>query len=285
MDVHLIAICLIIIIIFLYVLIIIWRSSSPKALYDAALDEYKQNEYKVAFEYLNKAVSIKPKYTAAIQLLGLTSLKIGDYKTAENCFLKILKEDPDRLEALYNLALTYQMAGRNEDSKNYYLKAISINDQDKDSLYNLALLLYQMGEYKEAITYFDKSMKLDPKKTLAQFYIAKCKDQMRDSEISLDSESSESVIELYTILAGKNDLPSEYNITLATAYAKAGNIAKAQEYCQKAILTVEDDIQNYKLQSLICLVNKDFACAKNNLHIAMQLNPNDQEVYDLLKYV
>ncbi len=282
MDEYLLIICTILLIFFVSILIMIRKASSPNALYEGALDEFDQGEYRIAFKYLKKALQIKPADIRYLQLLGLTSLKLHDYNTAENCFNEILKVEPDRLEAVYNLALTYQMAEKLEDAKTYYYKALSINDKDKDTLYNLGLLLYEMGEYKDAVSSLEKASKLDPEKSILQFYIAKCKDKISDSS---PTSSPEEIISMYSKLEGKAGLPIEYNITLATAFAKAGNIQKAQEYCSKAILSVEDDIQNYKLQGLLCLVRKDFDCAKNNLQIATQLNPNDEEVYNLLKYV
>ena len=285
MDEYLLIICIISFILISYTFFLLKKSFSPAALYDLAMDEYSQSEYRVAYILLKKAIKMKPKYTAAIQLLGLTSLKLHDYASAENCFIQILKIEPDRMEALYNLALTYQMSGKKQDAKDYYYKALTVDDKDRDTLYNLGLLLYELEEYKDAIETFEKVVKIEPNKAITKFYIAKCKDKMHDLPQYESENSAEEIIELYSTLEGKEDLPPDYSITLATAFAKTGNINKAEEYCQKAIFNVDDDIRSYKLQAVICLVKKDLDCAKNNLHIAMQLNPNDEEVYNLLKYV
>ena len=282
MDTLLIIAFMVLFVLLLIIVFLLVNSMNPKVLFENAHEELSQGNVTGAIKILKKLIRKNASNLEAFNLLGLAYLKIHKYEDAISAFESILEIEPDNFEAEYNLAFALQTLGRYQEAKDHYSRAVSINPNDSDALYNLGLLLFQMKEYQQSAIMFNKALKFRPDNTIIKFYVAQCKDEMCTYD---DQSCIDATLEDYMKLSGKQDLPPEFHIKLATAHAKSGNIKKAEEYCQQAISSNYEDINNYKLLSLICLVKKDFDSARSNLDIAKQLDPHDEEVYTLLKYV
>lgn len=273
-------ICLVVIL--LFVLIFIRRkNTNENVLYKKGIEELEHSNYKQAIKLFLRAIAKKSDFFEALLRLGLLYFKLHDYDAAKNCFEKIIETNPDSFIATYNLALTLQMLKLNEESITYYRKAISLNDKDMDSYFNLGIMSFEKKNYLEALGLFEKAHLLSPNQTATLFYIVKCKDELCMYETS---EEGQEIIDSYMKISSKNDVPKECYTAITKAYAKMGNIKDAMEFCKKSLQLNPEDSEGYKLYGLMSIINNDILSAKTNLLIAMQLDPGNEEIYDIMKY-
>ena len=267
--------------IFIIIFLLIRSFISPKILYDWAMKEVDLDNYIKAKKLFLRAIKRKKNFTEALHRLGLLSFKLKDYKTSEDCFRKIIRFDSDNFVAHYNLGLSLQMLQKTDEAKDSYEKALEVVSDDYDTCFNMGIICFKDKNYKDALSYFEKAQRSLPNQTSNMFFIVKCKDELSLEQASITAQT---ILSEYSKLASKSDLPAEFYSSFARAYAKNGQIKEAEEYCRKSLSFNSEDNQAYKLLGLISLLNNDILSAKTNLTIASQLDPNDDEVYNILKY-
>lgn len=271
------------ILVLVWMLILIRRNNvSENVLYKKGLEEYELANYQKAKQLFIRAIAKKSDFFEALLRLGLLYFKLFDYSEARKCFEQIIETAPNNFIATYNLALTLQMMKLNEDAKNFYRKAVSLNDKDVDSYFNLGLISFEEKNLVEALGLFERANLLLPNQTAVQFYIIKCKDELCKYE---SKEETQEIINSYMKISSRNDIPPEYYSTLTKAHAKNGNIKEALEFCKKSLQVNPEDAESYKLYGLISIINNDILAAKTNLTIAMQLDPDNEEIHNMMKYI
>lgn len=271
---------LLISLLFLY-LIIIRLKHNADYFYKNGLKEFNEGNFTNAKSFLLKATKRKNNFTKAQNLLSLAYFNLNDYDSAKKHLEDIIKLTPNDFEALYNLALTLQMQENYEESKKYYEKAITINNRDYDCFYNLGTISYNQEDYQKAKEYFEKANAINPSISSSKYYIITCEDKLSESQ---NNKTEEEIIESYLKLEDRGNLPPDYYISLAISYAKLGNIEKAEDYATKATEFNPDDARAYRLLALICIVKNDIPSAHNNISIAIQLDANSNEGYNLIRY-
>lgn len=273
-------ICLIIILVCM--LIQIRRNNTCETiLYNNGIEEFELANYKKAKKLFLRAIEKKPDFFEALLRLGLLYFKLSDYDAAKSCFEKIIETSPDNFIVTYNLALTMQMMKLNDEAITYYHKAISLNDKDMDSYFNLGIMSFEKKNYLEALGLFEKAKLLSPTQTSTLYYIVKCRDELCKYD---NEEDGQEIINSYMKISSRHDVPYEYYAAVTKAYAKMGQIKEAMEFCKKSLQMNPEDPESYKLYGLISIINNDILSAKTNLLIAMQLDPNNEEIYNILKY-
>lgn len=270
-------------IIFLILVLVQIRKSriNENVLYEKGLEEFDLANYDKAKKLFLSALAKKSDFFEALLRLGLLYFKMHDYIEAKNCFEKIIEVTPDNFIATYNLALTMQMLNLNDEAKIFYRKAICLNDKDMDSYYNLGIMNYEEKNYLEAIGLFEKAQLLTPNKTAALFYSIKCRDELCKYD---KAEEGQEIINAYLKIASKSDVPSDFYTAIAKSYAKMGNLKESTEFCKKSLQMNPEDPEIYKLFGLICIINNDILAAKTNLLIATQLDPHNEEIFNIMKY-
>lgn len=267
----------------------IWFFKNEKALcrklYAAGLESFKTEDYKKAKGFFSRIVFLNPNYKDSKYKLGLIYLKLKNYDAAHDLFKQILKNSPKDFDALFNLAQTYQFQEEYNKAEECYLSAINENDKSLDCYFGLGFTNYKQKKYDKALEFFKKAGETVPSNfqipEFYPFYINKCNDELCSYE---ENGEGQSIIDNYLKMAKEPNLPREFNISLATAYAKMGNLEQANEYCQKSLLINAEDIESYKLLGVIQLAKKDFVATKNTLSTALHLQPKNKELHDLLSY-
>ena len=264
----------------------IWFFKNEKALcqklYAAGLKELQAEDYKKAKTTFSKIIFLNQNFQDAKYLLGLTYLKSQNYDNAKDLFKQVLKNSPKDFNALLNLAQVYTSQGEYDAAEEYYLNAMAENDKNPDCAFGLGFINYKKKIYNNALDFFKKAETLNFNKSQLAFYLNKCKDELCEYEEIKDGQL---IIDKYLEIADNPDLPEEFHISLATAYAKIGDLDLANEYCQKALVINSEDIESYKLLGLIQLAKKDFIATKSTLATALLLQPKNKELHDLLSYV
>lgn len=214
--------------------------------------------------------------------LGLVFFKIGDYINAKGCFDKILETDPREFNTLFNLALTLQMQQSYEEAQELYAKALQENDKDPDCYFNLGIIAFERKEYPQSLELFEKAHGYAFGRTDIMFSLARCKDEMCKFETE---EEGKEIVANYSKISKYSDLPLEFDVYWARAYAKTGQIEKALEICNRAVVSSPNDALVYRILGLIKLVKNELEEAKSALFKAVDLDIYNPDGYNILSYV
>jgi len=251
-------------------------------LYSLGIKEFNQEQYKRAKTLFLKVLGMFPQYKDVKYKLALTYLKLKEYAKAKEYLEQCLADAPDDFEILSNLAKALQNLGEFEEAEKLFAKVLSEDDKNHSVYFELGLLMYKQKKFAEALEYFNKADELLPNEYIYIYYINKCKDEICSYE---NENQALDIINKYLELAAVPELSNELNVSLAVAYAKLGQMDVSEEYCKKSIAENPENIEAYKIRGLIKLVNKEFDDTKGLLKTALNLEPNNEELHNLLSYV
>lgn len=135
---------------------------------------------------LNKAIEFNPDYYDAYVQLGLLYMTRKS-KLAEDYLNNALRLRPQSTEALYALGYYYQLIFDFDKAFETYKKIIKIDPRHKNAYYNMGYikLVYQ-GKFEEAIKDFDKSIKIDSMYTDAIYNKGYCYEMLNQYSIAKD---------------------------------------------------------------------------------------------------
>lgn len=278
---------IIILIVFTIVLTTVWvwffrnETAFCEKLYASAILSFDSGKYKRARTLFAKITLLLPNFKDAKHKLGLTYIALGEYEQAVDCFENILKSNPRNFYALLQLAFAYQYMEKYDKAEEAYNKALKENEKSGDCVFGLGFIRVNQQKYAEALEFFTKAEETYSDKVKLAFYINKCHDELSTYD---EETQGQEIIDGYLKIVNEPNLPKEFNISLATAYAKMGQIESAMTYCKKSLSDNSEDIESYKLLGLIQLVQKDFSTTKGTLSTALHLQPYNNELHNLLSY-
>lgn len=256
--------------------------NSREAKYNLALTFIELNDYDKAIKCFEDLLELDPNDFDAQYNMGLVYFRAGDYLNAKKCFEKILETEPRDFNTLFNLALTYQMQQSYEDAQEFYAKALKENEKDADCYFNLGLMAFDTNEYQKALELFEQANGRSFGRTDIMFSILRCKDELCKYETE---EEGQDIINQYIKISKYPDLPLDFDVFWARAYAKIGQIDKAYEICNRALVSSPNDALVYRVLGLIKLVKNELEEAKSALLKAIDLDIYNPEGYNILAYV
>jgi len=148
------------------------RSLTASDLFNKALALWENNKYSdpnKALEYLNKAISLDPKYGDAYNNRGLVWLDKGDYDRAMADYTKAIELDPRDSTAYDNRGNIWYDKGDYYRAIADYTKAIELDSRHAIAFFNRGLVLIKQGDCDRAITDFTKAIELNPRYTTAYY--------------------------------------------------------------------------------------------------------------------
>ena len=259
---------------------------SYERLYKEGLKELHKNNYEKAAKIFANALELQPNYNDALYQLGLVNLKMGKYDEAKENLAKVLKNSPKDFGALFNMGVILQNQESYDEAKEFYLKALKENPNDGDCNYNFGKLNLLQKNYDVAKEYLEKSAQTLPDihKSAVDFSLIQCKEEALMGEMA---EVQDSLIEEYLKFEKDNagNLPHDFHISLAKTYAKSGRMKESFDRCQKSLELNSEDVEAYKQMALMQLLKKDMVGAKKTLSTALNLQPKNEELHNLLSYV
>lgn len=268
----------------------IWyfKKSKPsyEVLYQMGLKEFNNNNYEKAEKLFSQALALQDTYKEARYQLGLVNLKLEKYDDAKENLEKYLKVAPKDFNALFNMGVVCEHKESYDEAKEFYGKALKENPDDGECNFNFGKVNLLQKNYDVAKEYLEKSSDLLPdiNKSAASFQLIKCKEEALYEETV---EAQQVIIDEYLKFETENpnNLPNDFHITLAKAYAKSGKMKESFESCQKSLEINSDDVEVYKQMALMQLLKKDLVGAKKTLSTALNLDPKNEELHNLLAYL
>ena len=116
----------------------------------------------VAVEYFEKALAIKPDYTAVNYNLGLTLQELGQLDAAVESYKKALAVNPNYAEAHNNLGVTLKELGQLDSAVECYEKAITTQPDYAEAHNNLGLAFYELDQVDAAVESYKKALAIKP---------------------------------------------------------------------------------------------------------------------------
>ena len=135
----------------------------PQTLYLQAMLAYAKNDLKAAQEHAQKLVSLTPENFRALELAGMTELRLGANVQAEALLAKALQLEAGLPMARRGLVTAYVRQGRLDKAMSALPVDVERNDRDPGMM-ALAGQVYMLhGDVERAQRYFARASNLDPK--------------------------------------------------------------------------------------------------------------------------
>lgn len=123
---------------------------------------------RLAIDYAQAAIDLKPDDLRAIYLLAMFYQEHGEAEKAIPLYERMLKINPEEVYATYNIGYTYMVyLDQPEKSISWFEKAISINPEYIEAYYNLGVAYELMGDIEKARDQFRLTLEKKPNYELA----------------------------------------------------------------------------------------------------------------------
>ncbi len=137
--------------------------ASASAFYDLGAFAGQTGKFKVAIDYFNKAIKIKPDYSEAYGDKGLAYYRLGQFNKAEDMYKTAIELNPSNASALMNYAILMLKYKRYEEGQALLEDSVRADPKLADALYNLAHLYEKLGKYNDAIYAYKRMIEVKPK--------------------------------------------------------------------------------------------------------------------------
>lgn len=135
---------------------------SARAEYERAFRLLKKPDVAGAVAHLEKAVSIAPHFSEALNTLGTIAYQRKDFSRAEGYFRRALESSPNSYEPLVNLGGALLSLDRPTDAQDFNRRAVEARPEDALANSQLGMNLFALGDLDQAVGYLKEAKRLDP---------------------------------------------------------------------------------------------------------------------------
>jgi len=235
------------------------------------------DKYERAIIELEKAISLDPLNDENYILTGRCYTYMGKYQESLPWYEKGIQTDS--LYA-YNWRMAgwgYRYAGEYDKAIAASLMSIKLDSTDQWNYYYASLAYDYTGDYKNAIYYAEKALSIDTTYADFEFNLA---DLYR-----LNNQNEEAIVHFNKAIQ-LDPKVTKYYTNLAYTYQAAGNNPQAEANYLKAIeLDAKNSIRYVNLAQFYLDVMKDHAKAETYYNKAIEVNPDDYNIYSGMGYL
>ena len=236
----------------------------PQTLYLQAMLAYAKNDLKAAQEHAQKLVSLTPENFRALELAGMTELRLGANVQAEALLAKALQLEAGLPMARRGLVTAYVRQGRLDKAMSALPVDVERNDRDPGMM-ALAGQVYMLhGDVDRAQRYFARASNLDPKDPAKRTSLAvsRLASGQRDAALG----------ELQSIAASDDGVVAD--MALINALLQERKVDQAL----KAIDALEKkrpaDVMPVFLRGRALLLKRDAVGARKAMERVLEIDPN-----------
>ncbi|NLD99891.1 MAG: tetratricopeptide repeat protein, partial [Fibrobacter sp.] len=186
------------------------------------LNALEKKQYDKALEFFDKALSVFPDYSDALNNKGVVYFRKGIISDAQKIWEDLAVKDPTYAIASYNLGLIYQHERQLESAKRLFERALKIDNKLVEAYVRLGMITMQIGSKEKGLEYLKKAYKINPSNTDVWSFLA--------YGLILTGDTSGAV----NILLKKEDHAQALRI-LGSIENIRRNYAKAENYFAKAV--------------------------------------------------
>ena len=236
----------------------------PQTLYLQAMLAYAKNDLKVAQEHAQKLVSLTPENFRALELAGMTELRLGANVQAEALLAKALQLEAGLPMARRGLVTAYVRQGRLDKAMAALPVDVERNERDPGMM-ALAGQVYMLhGDVDRAQRYFAKASSLDPKDPAKRTSLAVSRLASGQGDAALG--------ELQSIAASDDGVVAD--MALINALLQERKVDQAL----KAIDALEKkrpaDVMPVFLRGRALLLKRDAVGARKAMERVLEIDPN-----------
>ena len=236
----------------------------PQTLYLQAMLAYAKNDLKAAQEHAQKLVSLTPENFRALELAGMTELRLGANVQAEALLAKALQLEAGLPMARRGLVTAYVRQGRLDKAMSALPVDVERNDRDPGMM-ALAGQVYMLhGDVERAQRYFARASSLDPEDPAKRTSLAvsRLASGQRDAALG----------ELQSIAASDDGVVAD--MALINALLQERKVDQAL----KAIDALEKkrpaDVMPVFLRGRALLLKRDAVGARKAMERVLEIDPN-----------
>jgi putative PEP-CTERM system TPR-repeat lipoprotein len=236
----------------------------PQTLYLQAMLAYAKNDLKAAQEHAQKLLSLTPENFRALELAGMTELRLGANVQAEALLAKALQLEAGLPMARRGLVTAYVRQGRLDKAMSALPADVERNERDPGMM-ALAGQVYMLhGDVDRAQRYFARASSLDPKDPAKRTSLAVSRLASGQDDAALG--------ELQSIAASDDGVVAD--MALINALLQQRKVDQAL----KAIDALEKkrpaDVLPVFLRGRALLLKRDAAGARKAMERVLEIDPN-----------
>ncbi len=122
----------------------------------------KKGDFNTTLQFLRNATNHKNCSPESLYYLGTCLLKIQNYEEALTAFKSSLQIAGDFFEGLHDAGIACARLGKAQEAINYYKTAFNYKKNSPELHFNIASIYDEIGEYESAIKNYIESIKLEP---------------------------------------------------------------------------------------------------------------------------
>ena len=236
----------------------------PQTLYLQAMLAYAKNDLKAAQEHAQKLVTLTPENFRALELAGMTELRLGANVQAEALLAKALQLEAGLPMARRGLVTAYVRQGRLDKAMSALPVDVERNDRDPGMM-ALAGQVYMLhGDVERAQRYFARASNLDPEDPAKRTSLAVSRLASGQGDAALG--------ELQSIAASDDGVVAD--MALINALLQERKVDQAL----KAIDALEKkrpaDVMPVFLRGRALLLKRDAVGARKAMERVLEIDPN-----------
>jgi tetratricopeptide (TPR) repeat protein len=226
---------------------------------------------------LKRALTLADTAKDAYLQVGYTLFRIGKNDESYDILAKGLMLYPEDFRMNYFYGLTLQRKGREADAVEHFEKALKISPDEVSVMTTLALAYNGLKRYQEADEIYERALQLDPYNVLILNNYA--------YNLSERGVNLERALEMSKYTINKEPNSASYLDTYGWICYKMGKYEDAKKYIEKAVGISGSSAVLMEHLGDVYDALKDYKSAKKYWEKALELNPNNQNVKDKLKFV
>ncbi len=209
------------------------REKDPQYQFDKAALCLQYNMVDESFQYIDKALVLNPRFTAALNLRGLALMLKGRTVEAIQSFQSCLEIDPAFSEGWNNLAAAFDQNNQKDKAVDAWKKAFDL-DQNYNASYNLAKTAFENDQAEIALDWIRKSIATFPKSVLSFNLQGLIYDSLGKYQEAIDSYQQ--AIKL---------VPTEINVqfNLAMTCYRKKDYSRARDLLDKILPLAKDELK------------------------------------------
>jgi len=226
------------------------REKNPKYQYNLGLFHLNNGNVDEAIKYLNRCLSLNPRYHLAFNALGLSYSMKRNFVESERCFKKCLEIEPALTEAHNNLGIIYMEMGFLDKAKKEFQIAIADKSYNSRELpyFNLARLYLDLNKIQEALNYVTKSIEINSTMAMSLNLKGYILERTNDFKGAINNYKK-----------ARKIVPDDVNLgfNLGVAYFKYNEFSKAKEVFEEIYSKTTDLQMKNKIDQYLKLINKN----------------------------
>jgi tetratricopeptide (TPR) repeat protein len=192
-----------------------------------AADEIQKQKYKEAAKTLEGVLALKPDLAQVHGRLGSVYASLGDKEKAHEHLEAVSKFDPDEPYGESMLGWMAYLEGKHDLAVEHYRRAEEMEPRNIKVRYNEGLAHLGLEQWREAQLTFEKTLSLDPKHSGAY--------QGMSHALRGQGQTAEALKNALRAAELTRYQSADVLISLADAYADAGQFAEAQSTAARAL--------------------------------------------------